>query len=117
MTPSAAIHKRRKTPESMPCTSAHPTTCTGSNSELGIRHGKHILVEKPLAHSLEDASAIVRSAARCGVNLMVSENVRYMAQVRKCRELVFDGAVGHLRFIQFQEEYPSPIRWLAQLTA
>ena len=74
--------------------------------ELGIRHGKHILVEKPLAHSLEDASAIVRSAANSAVNLMVAENVRYMAQVRKCRELVFDGAVGHLRFIQFQEEYP-----------
>ena len=74
--------------------------------ELGVRHGKHILVEKPLAHSLEDASAIVRSAASCGVNLMVAENVRYMAQVRKCRQLVSDGAVGHLRFIQFQEEYP-----------
>ena len=74
--------------------------------ELGIRHGKHILVEKPLAHSLEDASAIVRAAANSGVTLMVAENVRYMAQVRRCRELVSDGAVGRLRFIQFQEEYP-----------
>ena len=74
--------------------------------ELGIQHGKHILVEKPLAHSLEDASAIVSTAARAGVSLMVAENVRYMAQVRKCRELVADGAVGGLRFIQFREEYP-----------
>ena len=74
--------------------------------ELGIRHGKHILVEKPLAHSLEDASAIVGAASSSGVTLMVAENVRYMAQVRKCRELVSDGAVGDLRFIQFQDEYP-----------
>ncbi len=74
--------------------------------ELGIRQGKHILVEKPLAQSLEDGSAIVSSAASSGVTLMVAENVRYMAQVRKCRELVSDGAVGHLRLIQFQEEYP-----------
>ena len=76
------------------------------HSELGMRNGKHILVEKPLANSLEDASAIVRAAENSGVTLMVAENVRYMAQVRKCRELVSDGAVGSLRFIHFQEEYP-----------
>ena len=76
------------------------------HGELGIGHGKHILVEKPLAHSLEDATAILNSAAGSGVTLMVAENVRYMTQVRKCRELVSDGAVGNLRFIQFQEEYP-----------
>ena len=74
--------------------------------ELGIQHGKHVLVEKPLAHSLEDASAIVRAAVSAGVTLMVAENVRYMAQVRKCRELVADGAVGTVRFIQFHEEFP-----------
>ena len=89
-----------------------PHSLHRQHCELGIRHGKHILVEKPLAHSLEDASAIVRSAAGSGVNLMVAENVRYMAQVRKCRELVSAGAVGHLRFIQFQEEYPfQPGSW------
>ncbi len=76
------------------------------HSELGIRNGKHILVEKPLAQSLDDASAIVRAADNTRVTLMVAENVRYMAQVRKCHELVSDGAVGSLRFIQFQEEYP-----------
>lgn len=74
--------------------------------ELGIQHGKHILVEKPLAHSIEDANAIVREAATAGVTMMVAENVRYMAQVRKCRKLVADGAVGTVRFIQFHEEFP-----------
>ncbi len=74
--------------------------------ELGIQHGKHILVEKPLAHTFEEARAIVHTAANAGVTLMVAENVRYMAQFRKCAELVFDGAAGHVRLIQFQEEYP-----------
>lgn len=74
--------------------------------ELGIEHGKHILVEKPLAQSLEEGDAIVRAAANASVTLMVAENVRYMEQVRKCRELLSDGAVGNLRLIQFQEEYP-----------
>ena len=70
-----------------------------------MRHGKHVLVEKPLAPSLEDASAVIRTAADSGLNLMVAENVRYLAQVRKCADLVFDGMVGDARFIQFQEEY------------
>ena len=74
--------------------------------ELGIAHGKHVLVEKPLAHSLEDARHIVRAASNSGVTLIVAENVRYMAQVRKCRELALNRAVGSLRFLQFQEEYP-----------
>jgi predicted dehydrogenase len=74
--------------------------------ELGIGHGKHILVEKPLAHSLKDAGAIVRTARNSNITLMVAENVRYMAQVRKCRELVADGLLGSSRFIQFQEEFP-----------
>ena len=74
--------------------------------ELGIRNGKHILVEKPLAHSLDDAAAIVRAAKDSNLTLMVAENVRYMAQVRKCWELAAEGMLGSLRFIQFQEEYP-----------
>ncbi len=74
--------------------------------ELGIRNGKHILVEKPLAQSLQDAGAIVRAGRNSNITLMVAENVRYLAQVRKCRELVAGGTLGALRFVQFQEEYP-----------
>ncbi len=74
--------------------------------ELGIRYGKHILVEKPLAHRFEDGQAILRAAEEAGITLMVAENVRFLAQVRKCRELALGGAIGSLRFLQFQEEYP-----------
>ena len=47
--------------------------------ELGLAHGKHIMVEKPLAHTQEDALAIIEAAARAGKTLMVAENVRYLA--------------------------------------
>lgn len=82
------------------------------HAELGIRNGKHVLVEKPIAHNREDGIAMVSSARDSGVTLMVAENVRFMAQVRRCRELVSEGAVGKLRLIQFQEEYPfGPGAW------
>ena len=85
------------------------------HSEIGIRHGKHILVEKPLAHSLEDGLKIVQAADAAGVTLMVAENVRYLAQVRQCRELVAEGVLGEIRLLQFQEEYPfNPGGWRSQ---
>ena len=76
------------------------------HSELGARFGKHLLVEKPLAQNPDDARAIVEIAEAAGVTLMVAENLRYFAQVRKCQELVSGGAVGSVRLVQFQEEYP-----------
>ena len=76
------------------------------HAELGISRGKHILVEKPLAHNLEDGLALISAARSAGLTLMVAENLRYFAQVRKCKELVSEGAVGTVRLVQFQEEYP-----------
>ena len=75
------------------------------HSELGARFGKHLLVEKPLAQSPDDAAAIEQAARAAGVTLMVAENLRYFAQIRKCHELVSAGAVGSVRLVQFQEEY------------
>ena len=73
---------------------------------LGAEGGKHVLVEKPLAHTLEDGAAIIREAESSGITLMVAENIRYFSQVRQCKRLVSEGAIGDLRLINFQEEYP-----------
>jgi len=73
---------------------------------LGAENGKHVLVEKPLAHTLEDATAIIREAESSGITLMVAENIRYFSQVRQCKRLVSEGVIGDLRSVNFQEEYP-----------
>ena len=82
------------------------------HSELGLRHGKHLLVEKPLAQNIEDSAAIVQAAKAAGVTLMVAENARYSSQIRECRRLVAEGAVGAVRLVQFQQEFPAaPDTW------
>ena len=82
------------------------------HAELGIRNGKHVLVEKPIAHDLRHGRAMVNAAQQAGITLMVAENVRYMTQVRCCQKLVRDGALGTLRLVQFQEKYPfKPGSW------
>ena len=71
---------------------------------LSARAGKHVLVEKPIARTVAEAEEIIREAQQAGVNLMVAENYRFMAVVRRAKELIEAGAIGHLRVIQLQEE-------------
>ena len=79
--------------------------------------GKHILVEKPMARTIDDAQAIIRTAERAKVKLMVAENYRFMAVVRLAKELIDSGALGGLRLIQLQEEADfRPSQWRSSRT-
>jgi predicted dehydrogenase len=79
---------------------------------MAARAGKHILVEKPIACTLEEGRRTIAAAQEAGITLMVAENYRFLAAVRKCKELVDNGAVGDLRLAQFQEEAPfQPSQW------
>ena len=79
---------------------------------LVAQAGKHILVEKPLAHTLAEGQAIIAAAQQAGVTLMVAENARFMAAVRQCKRLIAQGALGDLRVVQLQEETPfQPGQW------
>jgi len=64
-----------------------------------IRAGKSVLVEKPLATSVEDAEAMVGTARDEGVVLMVGHTFEYNAAVWKLRELVADDELGELYYL------------------
>ena len=74
------------------------------HSVLAARFSKHILVEKPIARTLQEGERMIRAARDAGVKLMVAENYRFMPVVQKSRELIAQGAIGTLRLIQIQEE-------------
>jgi predicted dehydrogenase len=61
-----------------------------------IEAGKHVLLQKPMANTLEDAQAIVAAAERAGVTLAVNQNGRWDPAIRACRELVDRGFFGRL---------------------
>ena len=73
---------------------------------LAITHGKHVLVEKPIARSVDEARRMMEAANDAGVTLMVAENARFLPIVRHCRELIDAELLGELRLAQFQEEGP-----------
>ena len=56
--------------------------------------GKHILCEKPLATTVEEAQAIVDAAARAGVKLMVDFHNRVNPPFVAARDSVRNGAIG-----------------------
>ena len=60
------------------------------------RAGKHVFIEKPMAHSLEGADAMVDAGRAAGVKLMVGHNLRFFPQMRALRALVERGELGDL---------------------
>lgn len=59
--------------------------------------GCHVLVEKPIACTLDEADRMIGEAARVGRVLMVAENFRFMPGFRAVRRLIDEGRLGALR--------------------
>ena len=64
------------------------------------RAGKHILVEKPLAVSMEDAEVMVSAAKEAGVHLIVGRSHSFDPPVELATQLISSGKFGQLRMIQ-----------------
>lgn len=64
-----------------------------------LEHGKHILIEKPLAASVEEASALIELAEQHGRVLMVGHTFQYAAAVNKAKEIVESGELGDIYYI------------------
>ncbi|WP_166874781.1 MULTISPECIES: Gfo/Idh/MocA family oxidoreductase [unclassified Salinibacterium] len=64
-----------------------------------LRAGKHVVVEKPLADTREHGDAMVREATERGLVLMADHTYCYTPAVQRIRELVEEGALGDILFI------------------
>lgn len=67
-----------------------PTTVTA------LRHGCHVLGEKPLADSMANARRSVREAEKAGKIYAVIQNRRYMENIRRLRRLLATGTLGDI---------------------
>ena len=65
---------------------------------LALRAGKHVLVEKPLAATSDEAVRLVDEADRRGLVLSVDHTFVYTGAVRKIRELVTTGSLGDIYY-------------------
>lgn len=59
-------------------------------------YGKHIVVEKPMAITLDDADAMIRACDKAGVKLFVIKQNRFNVPVVKARQALTTGRFGKL---------------------
>ncbi len=68
-------------------------TCAASDA------GLHVLVEKPMATTIEDCDAMIAAAAMAGVRLAVGNVQRFLPGVRRAHELLARDQPGRARII------------------
>jgi predicted dehydrogenase len=67
--------------------------------QRALEAGKHVLVEKPLATTVEDAEELIETAERAGLVLMPGHTFVYSPSVNKVRDLIRSGEVGEVYFV------------------
>lgn len=73
-----------------------PGSTHGPIALAALRAGKHVLVEKPLAPSPEEAVEAIRYAEEHGLILQVSQNYRFYPAPVKAAQMIADGELGEL---------------------
>ena len=64
--------------------------------DRGVRAGLHVLLEKPMAPTLDACDRILAAAASAGTTFMVAENAQYWPEVVLAKQLIEDGTLGEI---------------------
>lgn len=93
-----------------------PRPATGPLTLAALKAGKHVLAEKPMAHTAEQARQLVETANRLGLIYAVGFMKLYDPGVARARallrETVASGRLGRLlfaRFYDFSKSYAHPV--------
>lgn len=63
-----------------------------------LEHGKHVIVEKPMTSTSEQALHLIEEARRRKLTLLVDHTFVYTGAVRKMKEIVSSGALGDVLY-------------------
>ena len=78
---------------------ATPHQHHAAHAKLAAAAGKHLLIEKPIALTLDEAQAITEAARKAGVYLVVGHSHSFDAPILRTRALIESGAYGPVRMI------------------
>lgn len=79
---------------------ASPHALHAEQVALAAAHGKHVLVEKPMALTLAEANRMIDACARASTQLIVGHSHSFNTPVRLARRLIHQGDLGAVRLIQ-----------------
>jgi predicted dehydrogenase len=72
------------------------------------RLGKHVVCEKPLCMTLEEAEEMVDTCRRMGVLLMYAEELLFTPKYVKAKEMADQGAFGQIYLVKQSEKHFGP---------
>jgi phthalate 4,5-cis-dihydrodiol dehydrogenase len=70
---------------------ATPNRFHGPHTILAAQHGKHVVVEKPMAISLQQAEEMVETAEKNGVKLLAGHTQSFSLPIRTMRKIILSG--------------------------
>ncbi|HTS27877.1 MAG TPA: Gfo/Idh/MocA family oxidoreductase [Bryobacteraceae bacterium] len=79
-----------------------------------LRAGKHVYIEKPLAHTIEEGFDIVREWQKSGKVVQVGTQNRSSSLYKKAKELIQQGMVGDVHYVRafwYRNGLPSEPSW------
>ena len=76
--------------------------------EVCARHGVHVMMEKPLAVSLEDALAIEKAAHAGNIEVLVNYETSWYRSNHGAYDLVHEGALGAVRKVVIHDGHNGP---------
>jgi phthalate 4,5-cis-dihydrodiol dehydrogenase len=67
--------------------------------KLAAAHGKHVLIEKPMALTVDDCRKMIEAAKTAGIQLLVGHSHSYDLPYLRTREMIRSGTYGRVRMI------------------
>src|SRR5437660_3265987 len=81
---------------------ATPHELHAEHVTIAAAQGKHVLVEKPMAITLEQCRAMNEAVRRAGVQMVVGHSHSFDRPIARAREIVADGTYGSVKMIHAQ---------------
>ena len=75
---------------------ATPNRFHAAHAIIAAQHGKHIVVEKPMAISMNEAESMIEASIKFNVKLICGHTQSFLPNIRTMRRIILSGAVGRL---------------------
>lgn len=76
-----------------------------------LNAGYHVLCEKPMAISEEEAKSMIQAAEQNGKKLMIAHNQRFVSSHQKAKQLIDSGEIGKIYSFKTTFGHPGPEGW------
>jgi predicted dehydrogenase len=83
-----------------------PEFLHAEQTEAAAAAGLHVMCEKPMASSVDEADRMIRACESAGVHLFIAHSRRFTGRYRRIREAIDRGDIGEVRYVRENERRP-----------